>query len=155
MGRFSLSYWCSSHILLLGETKERGLEPQITCSVHLSLDPPHYHILTIFLPFKNIVDSDGNETSKWVPNLHLFVIMEEKASSFFRGTCAPDGRRKASFVPGMPLLRLFYSLGSSLLRNLKSISSKRLYRKACSCQVEDLNFPTPVGLSRWLERNPF
>lgn len=111
MGRFSLSYWCSSHTLLLGETKERGLEPQITCSVHLSLDPPHYHIWTIFLPFKNIVDSDGNETSKWVPYLHLFVIMEEKASSFFRGTCAPDSRRKASFVPDMPYVEALLLAG--------------------------------------------
>lgn len=36
---------------------------------------------------KNIVDLDENKTSKWVSYLHLFVIMEEKASSVFRGTC--------------------------------------------------------------------
>ena len=67
--------------------QEEGLEPEINCSTHLSLGPLKYQIWTIFLSFKNIVDLDENKTSKWVSYLRLFVIMGEKASSVFRGTC--------------------------------------------------------------------
>lgn len=58
---------------------ERELEPQITCSIHLSLDLPKYHIWKTFLSFNNLLTQ--------MRIRHLFVIMGEKASSFFRGTC--------------------------------------------------------------------
>lgn len=72
---------------------ERCLEPQVTGLIHLSLDHPHItyrkyfccsKILLTQMKIKHHTRSLFIFTNKLYP--HLFVIMEGKSFSFFRGT---------------------------------------------------------------------